>query len=148
VNGPGGWLILVEPELHLGEDIVVPDLGGWRSERLPEVPNAAYFTVIPDWICEVLSPSTEVFDRAEKMAVYAEAGVKHAWLVNAHRRTLEVFRLHEGKWLTVVVHHGDLRVRAEPFDAIELDLGILWSRIAPPPPRGSHASEAALEYEI
>ena len=127
INGPGGWIILDEPELHFGEEILVPDLAGWRRERLAEVPDAAYFTLAPDWICEVLSKSTETMDRAEKLAIYAAAGVHHAWLVHPLRRTLEVMRLHEGKWLVLGTHVRDRRVRAEPFEAIELDLALVWA---------------------
>jgi len=130
-GGPGGWILLVEPELHLGEEILVPDLAGWRRERMPHVEDVAYFTLAPDWSCEVLSPSTEKTDRAEKLAIYANAGVRHAWLVHPKHRTLEVLRLHEGKWLTLGVHHDDQKVRAEPFDAIELDLAVLWADLAP-----------------
>jgi hypothetical protein len=103
-GGPGGWLILDEPELHLGDDIVVPDLAGWRRERLAMVPDAAFITVPPDWICEVLSPSTEKTDRAEKMPIYAAAGVQHAWLVHPRWRTLEVFELRENRWIVLAVH--------------------------------------------
>ena len=126
-GGPGGWIILDEPELHLADDILVPDLSGWRRERLPSVPDAAYFTLVPDWICEVLSPSTEKMDRAEKLAIYATHGVRHAWLVHPRNRTVEVMRLEGGKWLTLAVHHDDQKVRAEPFDAVELDLSVLWA---------------------
>jgi Uma2 family endonuclease len=143
-GGPGGWIILDEPELHLGEEIVIPDLGGWRTERMPVVTQDAYFTLAPDWVCEVLSRSTSATDRIEKLPIYAAAGVQHAWLLDAQQRTLEVLRLHEGKWLIVATHRGDARVRAEPFGAIELDLSVLWSKVAPP----SRASESALEYEI
>src|SRR5262245_18308797 len=117
-GGPGGWMIHDEPELLLGEDIVVPDLARCRRERMPEVPDVAYFTLPPVWVCEMLSKSTERMDRAEKLPIYAAAGVKHAWLGSAARRTLEVLRLHEGK--CVATYTGDVRVRAEPFDAIEL----------------------------
>jgi Uma2 family endonuclease len=144
-TGPGGWIILDEPELHLEQEIVVPDLAGWRRERLPEVPNQAFFTLAPDWVCEVLSRSTAASDRADKLPIYASSGVKHVWLVDAIQRTLEVLRAHEGKWLIVAVHRGDVRVRAEPFDAIEIDLAILWASIAPPP-YPTRASEEAAEY--
>jgi hypothetical protein len=127
-GGPGGWLILNEPELHLGEDIVVPDLAGWRRERMSVVPDAAFITVPPDWICEVLSRSTEKTDRTEKMPIYASFGVSYAWLVHPRRRTLEAFRLHEGKWLAIAVYKDTDRARIEPFDAIELDLAVLWDR--------------------
>ncbi len=147
-GGPGGWIILDEPELHLAEDIVVPDLAGWRKERMPVVSNDAYFTLAPDWACEMLSRSTAVHDRAEKLPIYAAAGVRHVWLVDAPQRSLEVMRLHDGKWLLLGVHRGDVRVRAEPFDAIELDLALVWANLAPPPQRGSRVSEPAGDYEL
>lgn len=127
-GGPGGWVILFEPELHLGDDILVPDLAGWRRERMPEPPTTAFTTLAPDWICEVLSRSTEALDRAEKMEVYARAGVRHAWLVDPLARTLEVYRLQGREWLRVGAWRDDAKVRAEPFDAIELELGALWGR--------------------
>jgi len=135
-GGPGGWVILDEPELHFpdptapGEiDAVVPDLTGWHIERLPELPETAYFTIAPDWICEVLSLSTAAFDRAEKMPVYARAGVQHAWLVDPLARTLEVFALAtDERWMLLGVHRDAARVRAAPFDAIELELEVLWGK--------------------
>ena len=145
-GGPGGWIILDEPELHLDGDIVIPDLAGWRRSRLPAVPDQAFFTLAPDWACEVLSRSTAATDRADKLPIYARAGVHHVWLVDALQRTLEVLRATSGGWLIAAVHRGDVRVRAEPFDAIELDLSIVWAAIAPRPPRGSRASEDAAEY--
>jgi Uma2 family endonuclease len=126
-NGPGGWWILVEPELHFGADVLVPDLAAWRRERLPALPTAAYFTLAPDWVCEVLSPSTETLDRAKKLGRYARAGVAHAWLVNPVLQTLEVLTLAEGRWALAATHEGGANVRAEPFDAIELELGALWA---------------------
>ena len=126
LDGPGGWWILVEPEIHLGEDVLVPDLAGWRRERMPSIPDVAFFTLAPDWACEVLSPSTERIDRGKKLRIYAEAGVARAWLVDPVEHTLEVLRLREGAWTIVAVHGGDDRVRAEPFAAIELPLGTLW----------------------
>ena len=141
-GGPGGWIILIEPELHLGDEVVVPDLAGWRRERLPVVPDAAYFTVPPDWVCEVLSPSTERTDRAEKLPIYAARGIGHAWLVHPRRRTLEAFRLHEGKWLALAVYKDDDKAQIEPFEAIELDLAALWADAALP----TRASEEAAEY--
>lgn len=137
-GGPGGWLFLTEPELHFGEDVVVPDLAAWRRERLPSVDgDATFLTLAPDWLCEVLSPSTEKLDRAEKLPVYAMAGVGHVWLINPHHRTLEVFRLHEGKWLGLAVHRDEQRVRAEPFDTFELDLALLWADVSSLPFRAS-----------
>ncbi len=132
-GGPGGWLILDEPELHLSSDILVPDLAGWRRERLPRVGDEAYFELRPDWVCEVLSPSTEKQDRTAKLATYAREEVPNAWLINPVQRTLEVLRLTSAGWLTLAVHHDDQRVRAEPFDAIELDLGVLWADLEPEP---------------
>jgi Uma2 family endonuclease len=145
-SGPGGWILLFEPELHLGRDILVPDLGGWRRERLPIVPRDAYFTLPPDWVCEVLSRSTGALDRAVKLPIYARAGVRHVWLIDALRRTLEVIRIDDGAWRTLAVHHGDVRIRAAPFEAVELELGLLWADIAPPPPPGSRASEPTATY--
>ncbi len=141
-GGPGGWIILLEPELHLGDEILVPDLAGWRIERLPTVPEGAFFTVTPDWVCEVLSPSSETSDRLEKLPRYAASGVWHAWLVSPPRRSIEAFRLHDGMWLAIAIHQGDVRARIEPFDAIEIDLGRLWANL----PQASRASEAAAYY--
>jgi Uma2 family endonuclease len=135
LGGPGGWWILTEPELHLGEQVVVPDLAGWRRERMPAMPDEAFFSLAPDWVCEVLSPSTERIDRSRKLRIYAEAGVQHAWLVKPTDHTLEVFRLREGAWTIVAVWEDAAVVRAEPFEAIELGLEPLWAG-APPPSRG------------
>jgi Uma2 family endonuclease len=106
--------------------VVVPDLAGWRPERMPEFPDTAFFTLAPDWACEVVSPGTERLDRAKKMPVYARENVSHLWLVNPVARTLEVYRLAEGRWLLLATHEGAARVRAQPFDAVELDLTPLW----------------------
>lgn len=125
-GGPGGWWIVDEPEIHMGSDVTVPDLAGWRKSRLPVLPREAFFTLAPDWICEVLSPSTARFDRIKKLGVYAREGVGHAWLVDPALETLEVFRLHEGRWLLVLSAGGTDTVRAEPFDAVEIDLAGLW----------------------
>ena len=125
-NGPGGWWILDEPELHFGADVLVPDLAAWRHARLPAVPREAYLTVAPDWVCEVLSPATETIDRAKKLRIYAREGVAHAWLVNPLLRTLEVLSLQSQRWVLVATYEGDAIVRAEPFDAFALELGALW----------------------
>ena len=127
-GGPGGWVILFEPELHLGEDVLVPDLGGWRRERMPEMPHTAAFTLSPDWVCEVLSPSTAKLDRAEKLPVYARRNVGHIWLVDPLQQYLEILRVDGDTYRIVATHVADSKVRAEPFDAIELDLSILWAR--------------------
>ncbi len=127
LGGPGGWWILIEPELHLGEDIVVPDLAGWRRERLPEIPDAPHLELAPDWVCEILSPSTERLDRGLKLRIYAREKVPHAWLINPGTRTLEVLRLQGEEWLIASVHSEADSVRAEPFEAVELDLAGLWA---------------------
>lgn len=139
-GGPGGWIILDEPELHFGERVLVPDLAGWRRERMPVVPEGAYFTVVPDWVCEVASKATEKLDRRKKLPLYASVGVSHAWLIHPRLRTLEVLRLHDGKWLSVSVYADDEKIRAEPFEAIELDLATLWSDLP------TRASESATDY--
>lgn len=126
INGPGGWLVLDEPELRMGEDVLVPDLAAWRRERLRTPPTGEYPAVAPDWVCEVLSPSTERIDRAKKLAIYAREGVAYAWLVEPLQQTLEVLRLESGRWSLLATRSGRDRVRAEPFEAIELDLATLW----------------------
>ncbi|MBZ4423204.1 Uma2 family endonuclease [Myxococcus sp. RHSTA-1-4] len=126
-SGPGGWWFMTEPELHFGKDVLVPDLAGWRRERMPEVPDAPYFTLAPDWVCEVLSPSTEALDRNRKRAIYAREGVGHVWLVDPAERTLEVFQLRDGRWAERGRYTSEERVRAEPFEVLELELGALWS---------------------
>ena len=129
-GGPGGWVILDGPELHLGPrpDVMVPDLAGWRRERLPAdfiLETAA--TVAPDWCCEVLSPSTEKRDRGRKLAIYHREGVGHVWFVSPAMQTVEVLRRADNGWLLVATFEGDAMVRAEPFDAVGLDLAGLWA---------------------
>jgi Uma2 family endonuclease len=125
-GGPGGWWILFEPELHLREETLVPDLAGWRRERMPDFPDTPAFTLAPDWVCEVVSASTEPLDRAKKMPAYARQRVAHLWLVNPLARTLEAYRLAEGRWLLIATYDGAQQVRVEPFEAVELDLAPLW----------------------
>jgi Uma2 family endonuclease len=126
----GSWVFLFEPELHLGgkPDIIDPDLAGWRRERMPEVPEEAAITLPPDWICEVISPSTEAIDRGKKMRVFRREGVGHVWLLSPELRTLEAYRLENGRYSLLDTHEGDATVRAEPFDAVELRLPVLWAR--------------------
>ena len=133
-GGPGGWIILDEPELHFPDPkaagkvvAVAPDLAGWRRERMPALPQTAHFELAPDWVCEVLSPSTERYDRDVKLPVYAREGVRHAWLVDPIERTLEVYELTRGRWELRAEHVGEELVRAVPFDAIELELAALWA---------------------
>ena len=127
-GGPGGWIILDEPELHFGPQVMVPELAGWRRERMPRIPDVPFFEQPPDWLCEVLSPSTARVDRAKKMRHYAKVKVQHVWLVDPLATTLEVYRLAPSGWLLVDTHAGDAKVRVEPFDAVELDLASLWAR--------------------
>ena len=129
-GGPGGWILLDEPEVHLGEHVLVPDLAGWRRERMPAIVDAPYFTLAPDWVCEVLSPSTAKIDKSEKLPIYAGHRVAHAWLVDPILRTLEVLRLESGQWSIVATYCDEAKVRAQPFDAIELELGVLWADVA------------------
>ena len=120
-------MIVDEPELHFGSDVLVPDIAGWRRQRLPSLPTDAYLTLAPDWICDVLSPATEAFDRGKKLRIYARVGVAHAWLVDPLRQTLEVMSLDAGRWTVLSRYEGESGVRAVPFDAIELELGALWT---------------------
>jgi Uma2 family endonuclease len=126
-GGPGGWWILYEPELHLGPHILVPDLAGWRRERMPTLPKEAYFTLAPDWVCEIISPGTARIDRVVKMPIYAEQGVEWIWLVDPDARTLEVFRLFEGRWLREAGWQENDEVSAPPFDAICFSLADWWA---------------------
>jgi Uma2 family endonuclease len=147
-GGPGGWRILDEPELHFGpaddQDVLVPDLAGWRLERMPVLPRTAYFALAPDWVCEVLSPSTEKVDRLEKMPIYAREGVQHAWLVQPRSRILEVFRrTPDSLWLLVATHADNAVVRAEPFQEVDFDLSALWADV-----EGSPSAEEEEEEEL
>jgi Uma2 family endonuclease len=125
-GGPGGWYILDEPELHLGHDVLVPDLAGWRRERLPALPEEAYFSLAPDWICEVLSPATAALDRIKKLAVYARERVAYAWLIDPISFTVEVLQLKDGRRVIVSTCGGADVVSLPPFDAMPLDLTTLW----------------------
>jgi len=132
-GGPGGWVILNEPELHLGPrpDKLVPDIAGWRRERLPGAIGGddapAHYDLAPDWVCEVLSKSTRRIDKIQKMRIYAREGVRNVWHVDPVAQTLEIFRLEGRHWLLVDSVAGDERVRAEPFEAFELDLALIWA---------------------
>jgi Uma2 family endonuclease len=128
LGGPGGWLILDEPELHLGDDVLVPDLAGWRRDRLPKALGAetAYFTLAPDWVCEVISPRTARLDRIRKKPAYARAGVGHLWLIDPLARTLEVLQLEQGRWVDAGNFGADQRVPPEPFSEVALPLSELW----------------------
>jgi Uma2 family endonuclease len=125
-SGPGGWWIMDEPELHLDMDILVPDLAGWRRERMPKFPEVAFFELAPDWVCEVLSPNTMRQDRVLKMPIYAKHGVKYIWLVEPILRTLEVFENTPAGWLLLQVLENNDAVSIATFDAITFNLGVLW----------------------
>jgi Uma2 family endonuclease len=125
-GGPGGWWILDEPEIHIGADILVPDLAGWRRERLPALPQTAWFELAPDWVCEVLSPTTARVDRAEKLPLYARWGVGHAWLVDPDLRTLEAYANEAGRWVWLATLKDDDPVALPPFDAVTFSLAGLW----------------------
>jgi Uma2 family endonuclease len=125
-GGPGGWWILDEPELHLGADVLVPDLAGWRRERMPAPPEGAAFTQAPDWVCEILSPATGKLDRTEKRDRYGAASIGHLWLVDPEARTLEAFVLRDGAWVLSASLKDDDEVRLAPFDAVAFSLTALW----------------------
>jgi Uma2 family endonuclease len=136
INGPGGWTILDAPELHLGPepDIVVPDLAGWRDGRLidQEGVDEPFITVVPDWICEVLSPGTRRSERMKKMPIFAREKVVHVWLADPEERSIEVFRHASAGFTLVGTYGGDEPIRAEPFDAVEIAPAFVWGRNARP----------------
>ena len=121
------WWIIDEPELHIDDHILVPDLAGWKRERMPALPETAWFDVVPDWICEILSPSTARKDRMVKMPLYAELGVKYFWLIDPDLQTLEVYQLENQRWTLIASLTDDDPVKVAPFDAVEFSLGGLWA---------------------
>jgi len=127
-GGPGGWWIIDEPEVHFTRDVevLVPDLAGWRRERMPAVPEEHRFLISPDWVCEIFSPSSKSLDREEKMPLYARYGVGHAWLVDPKTRTLEAYRLDDMRWVSLGVFRDDDRVSVAPFDVVSICLSDLW----------------------
>jgi Uma2 family endonuclease len=125
-SSPGGWWILDEPEIHVGRDVVVPDLAGWRRERMPALPQTAWFDLPPDWLAEILSPSTARFDRAEKLPLYARWGVGHVWLIDPDLRTLEAYENQAGRWVLLATLKDDDTVKLAPFDAVGFSLAALW----------------------
>ena len=133
-GGPGGWVFVPEPELHLGPHVVVPDLAGWRRERLPALPATPWPEVIPDWLCEILSPSTEAYDRGAKRTIYATHGLKHYWLHDPRTRVLEAFELRDGKWLLLDTFAGDVDVAVAPFAEAPFPLAGLWPLDEPAAP--------------
>ncbi len=125
--GPGGWWILDQPEIHLGDHILVPDLAGWKKERMPKLPETTFFTLAPDWVCEVLSQYTARKDRVIKTPLYAEYGVSHIWLIDPAINTLETYRLDNQHWKLIGAFSQGDQVSAEPFQEITIDLSLLWS---------------------
>lgn len=128
-GGPGGWLIIIEPEVHFIRDVevAVPDLAGWRRERMPDVPEDHRFEIVPDWVCEILSPSTAKKDRVVKLPIYARYGVQHVWIVDPLAQTLEAFELQQGRWLLIATLKDDDQVAVPPFDAVAFSLADLWA---------------------
>ena len=130
-GGPGGWIILYEPETKFGDNILVPDFAGWRKERFLGWPRENWFSVVPDWICKILSPSTARNDRINKMFIYARHEVQYLWLIDPRDRTLEIFRLKSGEWVKLAGFAENDKVRAEPFHDVELELGNFWVEKGP-----------------
>jgi Uma2 family endonuclease len=126
-GGPGGWWILAEPEVHLGDEVLVPDISGWKKDRMPQLPETSYFEMPPDWVCEILSPSTAKKDRTMKMPIYAKHRVNHIWLIDPDLKTLEAYRLEDRFWKLVDSFADNDVVSIEPFDDIAIDLSLLWS---------------------
>jgi Uma2 family endonuclease len=128
-GGPGGWWILFEPELHLGRNVLVPDLAGWRRDRMPEVPRNHVFSIVPDWICEVTSPSSGRLDRLKKMPIYARGDVEYAWIVDPEQQTIESYSRQDDRWILLGTYGEEPIVRVEPFEAIEIDLTLIWGPV-------------------
>ncbi len=128
-GGPGGWRILIEPEVHLAldQEVVVPDVAGWRLARLPSVPENHKFTVVPDWVCEILSPSTESVDKSIKMPLYARYGVQYLWLVHPIEMTLHAYKLSGTEWALQGIFRETDTVRLEPFNDIEIRIDALMA---------------------
>ena len=126
-DGPGGWWILYEPECHLGSDVIVPDIAGWRQATMPELPDTAWFDIAPDWVCEIISPSTHKRDRSTKRDVYAREDIRHYWIVDPVERLIEVFELVDGRWVLVTTAQDNLKASLAPFDEVPFDLGRLWA---------------------
>ncbi len=133
-GGPGGWWILIEPGLEIGGAAeVVPDLAGWRVQRLPQLPAESAITVVPDWVCEILSPSTHSHDQLVKRRFYARVGVEYLWFIDPDARTLSVCQLRDAHWVELGVYGQNERIRAEPFAAVELDMSDWWMPEGAPP---------------
>jgi len=139
-GGPGGWVFVDEPELHLGSHVVVPDIAGWKRERLKGPSSAAYATVAPDWICESLSPATEKYDRGQKRMIYAQFGVGHLWFIDPRVQMLECYALAEGDWVPKGTYFDNDKICAPPFEAVTFSLGLLWPFDEPIPANDQSAT--------
>ena len=125
-GGPGGWWIVDEPELHLLDDVAVPDIAGWKRERMPIFPDTAFISLVPDWLCEFLSPSTVRYDRGSKRDMYARNNVQHLWHVDPESRLLECFELRDGLWVLLKTYKDNDEIAAPPFAEVPFALGLLW----------------------
>jgi Uma2 family endonuclease len=126
-GGPGGWTFIQEPELHLGPHTVSPDMCGWRKDRMPHVPRAKFVdNIVPNWVCEFLSASTEKRDRGEKRVIYSTYGVDHYWLIDPRVRSVEIFQRLDRQWLAIGYFTDKEKLIAPPFEAITIDLSFLW----------------------
>ena len=125
------WWILPEPEIRFhtasGEDIVVPGQAGWRHERVPEFPDIPYFTVAPDWVCEIPCPPIRDLDLDHKRDTYAREGAPYLWIVDLDSRTLQAFKLRDGRWELLATLSDDAPVSLPPFEKITFSLGSLWA---------------------
>lgn len=132
IGGPGGWWILEGPEIEFENEKqhYVPDLAGWKKERMPQVPVGHIFTVVPDWVCEIVSPSSRRYDRIEKFKVYGLHGVGYYWVIDPEAQSLEAYQLENGRWLAIGGFSQTERARVPPFETVEIDLALLWP--APP----------------
>lgn len=127
IAGAGGWWVLDEPELHLENDVMVPDIAAWRRERLEALPDTAAIGLAPDWVCEILSPSTAVLDRSLKLPTYARHGVGWLWLIDPAAQTVEVLKRSRGSWALVEIAGAEGVIAAEPFESLAIDLSATWS---------------------
>ena len=125
-GGPGGWVFMFEPEVMFGENLLVPDIVGWRRERLTTYPTTNWIQVRPDWVCEATSPSTALRDRHFKREIYAHAGVPHYWIIDPRARILEVFQLENQKWTLFGTYSAGSDVAAPPFEAYSFPMDVLW----------------------
>jgi Uma2 family endonuclease len=127
-GGPGGWWIVNEPGIELPNDTkeISPDVAGWRRERMPEMPGDEPIRVVPDWLCEILSPTTRRHDLLRKQPYYAKVGVPFMWLIDLDARVLTAYRLEGTAWLTVGTYSEETEARIAPFDAVPLNVASWW----------------------